>query len=281
MTKRKTILILVVCGLIAALVVQPLSQARSLNPTGKPPDPERQRNMTEEERESQIEKRRRQQRLELERLRNMTEQERKRELTKRRRQRDRQRELDRQRKQRELEKKSAERRQQKELLDGQRKVELEKRHKEWERKKEEAGGFMFAKCALGATEEQWKIIRTKLEKVKHLRERASSVVGARVTRSSGSRAGARANVPAFQWKRPWKDRAPGELTESQKLTKQLIALVERENTTPEAFRRKMDALRKARSKEAEIEGQLSDVHRELREILTTRQEAALVLMKWL
>jgi len=40
----------------------------------------------------------------------------------------------------------------------------------------------------------------------------------------------------------------------------------------------MDALRKSRTKEAELERQLSEAYRELREILTTRQEAALVLM---
>jgi len=44
------------------------------------------------------------------------------------------------------------------------------------------------------------------------------------------------------------------------------------------FRRKIAALRKARGKEAEIRKQLAEARRELREILTTRQEAILVLL---
>ena len=43
----------------------------------------------------------------------------------------------------------------------------------------------------------------------------------------------------------------------------------------------MDALRKARKEEAEIIKQRAEAQNELRELLTTRQEAALVLMNWL
>jgi hypothetical protein len=49
----------------------------------------------------------------------------------------------------------------------------------------------------------------------------------------------------------------------------------------EVFGRKVAALRKARSKEAEIQKQLAEARRELREGLTTRQEAVLVLLGWL
>jgi hypothetical protein len=230
--------------------------------------------MTKEEREKEFEKWREQLKLYSERLRNMTAEERKRELAKMRRQR----ELEFAQKTKKFKKKSAERRRQMEPIREQRKLEREQRRKEWEKKKEEAGGFIFEKFALGATEEQWKLIKAKLEKVRHLREQANSMVGVRLTSSSSGGAGARPNVPAFQWKRPWKDKAPGELAEAQRLAKELIALVKKKNTTPQAFRRKMDALRKSRTKEAELERQLSEAHRELREILTTRQEAALVLM---
>ena len=146
--------------------------------------------------------------------------------------------------------------------------------------------FLYEKSALGATEEQWKVIKAKLERVQHLRKQATSVVGLSLAGGSSDndtnlRARARPNVPTFQWKRPWKDKTPDELTEAQKLAKQLIALVERKNTTPGQFRRTMAALRKARREEAEIERNLAEAREELREGLTPRDEAALVLMKWL
>ena len=143
--------------------------------------------------------------------------------------------------------------------------------------------FLQEKGALGVTEEQWKLIKPKLEKVRQLREQADSKVGlglAGGSTDSGTRptSGARTPVPTWQWKDPWKDKAPAELTEAQKLTKQLIALVERQSVAPGTLKRTMDALRKARRDEAEIERQLAEARRELRELLTTRQEAALVLM---
>jgi hypothetical protein len=151
--------------------------------------------------------------------------------------------------------------------------------------------FFWQKAALGATEEQWKLIKPKLEKVRQLRaqgRQGGSMVGiflAGGSSSSGTRprAGARQNVPTWQWKRSWRDKAPGELTEAQKLTDQLIALVESKYTTQEQFRRTINALRKARREEAEgkTQLQLSEAREELRKVLTTRQEAALVLMRWL
>ena len=50
------------------------------------------------------------------------------------------------------------------------------------RKKE----FLREKYALGATEEQWKVIKAKLEKVRQLRYQARSTVGMGLTSSSSS-----------------------------------------------------------------------------------------------
>jgi len=62
-------------------------------------------------------------------------------------------------------------------------------------------------------------------------------------------------------------------------------LVDNKYTKAEEFKRKMDALRKSRSREEPEEKkkkeELSKAQQELREVLTTRQEAALVLKKWL
>ena len=304
MAKRRIILVSVVFFSLTVFTAQTLSQTRRPSPP-KPPDTERLWNMTEEERKKEFAKRREQWKLYLERsrkmaaeeaeewkresakrdeqlklhwerLRNMNEEEWKREHAKLRRQR----KLALERRGKESRKRSAERKRQREPIHEMRRFELEKSKKEWEKKNKEAGGFIYEKSALrafGATEEQWKLIRAKLEKVRQLREPASSTVGMFLAVGS-SDSGTSANVPAWQWKRPWKDKAPSELTEAQKLTKQLIALVERRNTTPQAFRRKMAALRKARSEETELKRQLSEARRELCEILTTRQEAALVLM---
>ena len=237
MTKRKIILVLAVCLSLTVFTVQTLPQTRSSNRILKPPD--------------------------LERLRNMTAEERKRELAKR----SRQRKLERAQKAKELAK-----------VGRGPLIDREQRRKEnQERSAERRKEFLREKSPLGATEEQWKLIKAKLEKVRHLREQTRSTVG--LFRAGGSSdSGTSANAPTWQWKRPWKDKAPSELTEAQRLAKELIALVERKNTTPEAFRRKMAALRKARSEQAEFKRQWSEARRELCEILTTHQEAALVLM---
>ncbi|HCO95189.1 MAG TPA: hypothetical protein DIU00_14765 [Phycisphaerales bacterium] len=145
--------------------------------------------------------------------------------------------------------------------------------------------FLREKYAVRATEEQWILIKAKLEKVRYLRGQAHSTVGMGLTSSSSSSTNSRGragrNLPTWQWDEPWKDKAPSEWTVAQKLAMELIKLVESENTTPEQSRRTMDALRMARRKEAEIIRQLSDTQKELRELLITRQEAALVLMNWL
>ncbi len=281
MTKRRIILVSVVFFSLTVFTVQTLSQARSSNRTIKPPDAERLRNMTEEERKREFAKRREQRELRFERLQNMTEEERKREFAKWRRQR--KLEIAQKKKER------AKRHRQRKLEHAQMAKEFakvgrgplidrEQKHKElqekWAKIRKE---FLTEKSLLGATEERWKLIKAKLEKVekvRQLREQARSTVRMSLTSSSGIR-----SVPTWQWQRPWKDKALSELTEAQRFTKQLIVLVERKNTTPQAFRRKMDALRKARSEQAQFKKQLADARRELCDILTTRQEAALVLMK--
>lgn len=253
MTKRRVVLTLVLCSLMALLAVQALSEARSSRAFAA----ERSRGISDAERKREIEKQRKETKLA------------------------------RERRKRELKKRSAERKRQdaekaKELAKEGRGQRLKRfREKAAERRKE----FLHQKSALGASEEQWKLIKAKLEKVRLLSKQANSAVGVSLARASASgtsrRTGAITNVPVWQWKDPWKGKTSDELTEAQRLAKQLVALVERKSTTPKAFRRKMVALRKARSEETELNRQLSEVRRELREILTIRQEAALVLMKWL
>ncbi|UCE46314.1 MAG: hypothetical protein JSW47_11905, partial [Phycisphaerales bacterium] len=263
----------IACLSIALLTVRTLSQTPRSSASGLL-DQERLRNMTEGEKEKEIQKWREQQKVDLERLKNMTEQEKKRYFEKRRRQR----ELERQRRRRESKKRRDEREREMAPLREQRKLELEQRRKEFKNEEQEVGGhqILVAKYALGASEEQWKLIQPKLEKVQQLRDLANSGIGAWVVSSSESGTGP--GKPAFQWKKPWKDRSPDELTEAQKLAQRLRTLLERKNTTPEAFKHYIAALREARRKEAELERPIAEARRELREILTTRQEAILVLL---
>ena len=226
MTKRRIILVSVVCFSLTVLTVQTLSQA---------PMPKHSRNMSEAERKREAAKRREQRKLEREQR----------------------------------------RKEHKKKLDEIRERQKE-RKESWEKAKEEAGGFIHEKYALRATEEQWKVIKPKLEKVRLLRDLERSTVNLGLTSSSGSQ-----SVPTWKWRISWKDKAPAELTEAQKLAQELVALVEKKNTSMEEFEKKMDALRVSRKKQENLNKQLAEARKELREVLTVRQEAALVLMKWL
>ena len=248
MSKRRVILVLVVCLSMMSLTDRTLPQNQSSNKNAYSSDTERQRNISDQEKKREFEKSRRQRKLEHERRR------------------------------KEQKKESIERGRQMKETREQRGLEIEKLHKEGQKANEEAGGFIFAKYALGATEEQWKLIQAKLEKVRQLREQANSVVGMSLSAGSSNNQ-TRPNLPTWKWKNPWKGKEHAELTEAQKLAKRLIALVENKGTTPEQFKRTMDALRKARREEVELEIQLSEARQELRQVLTTRQEAALVLMR--
>jgi hypothetical protein len=232
-----------VCGSIALFGVRTLSQTPGSSQTPKPFDAEQWQTMSEQEKKRDFEKRHRQ--LELERA----------------------------KKDKEVAKVGRG-----PLIDP--KQRRKKLHDEFVEMIKE---FLQEKAALEPTEEQWKLIKPKLEKLRQLREQANSKVGLGLAGGStdtGRRptSAARTPVPTWQWKDPWKGKASGELSEAQRIAKQLITLVERENVAPGTLKRTMEALRKARRNEAETEKQLAEARNELREVLTTRQEAALVLM---
>ncbi len=249
MAQRRIILVSVVFFSLTVLTVQTLPRTPSSNRILKPPDLERLRNMTKEERKKEIEKWREQQKLKLEQRR----------------------------------KESAKRRAERSPRP---KLELEQRRKEaQERLAKIKKEFLYEKYALRATEEQWKLIKSKLEKVRQLRDLERSTVGVFLISSSGSGTSSRdsrsRSVPTWKWRISWKDKAPAELTEAQKIANALMKLVDSKNTKAEEFRRKMDDLRESRRRQENLKKQLSEARQELREVLTTRQEAALVLMHWL
>lgn len=241
MPKRSIILLLVLCSSIALLTAHALPQTLSSNRSARTYDAASRRRMIDAQRRKEAAERRRQ--LEL------NEKEHAKEERKPR--------IDREQQIKEFQERVA-------------KVRKE---------------FLREKSALRVTEEQWNIIKAKLEEVRCFRDQARSTVGISMTSSSSSGtksdSSASRNVPTWQWKQPWKDKSPDEMTEAQKLAKELITLLENDNTTTEQFRCQMDALRKARKEEDQIEKKLSEAKKELRELLTPRQEAALVLMNWL
>jgi hypothetical protein len=154
---------------------------------------------------------------------------------------------------------------------------------------ERAEGFLHEKYALGVTKEQWKVIKPKLEKVQNLRSQAkiSMRAGWGPQRLPGS-TGPEYMDPKYlhewswRWFKPSESKGPDELTESERIIEELINLVKAKNTTVEEFKLEMDALRKIRNRQEDEKKkkkeELSKALQELREVLTTRQEAALVLM---
>jgi len=202
MTKRSVVLILVLCSLTALLTAHALPQTLNSNRSTRSNADAVRRRMIDAQRRKEAEKRRRQMEL-----------------------------------------------REKELAKGERKPRIDRAQQIKEFQEEVAKikkEFLYEKYALRTTEEQWNIIKAKLEEVRYFRDQARSTVGMGLTSSSSS--GTKSdnstsrNVPTWQWKQPWKDKSPDEMTEAQKLAKQLITLVENNNTTPEQFRRKMDAL---------------------------------------
>ena len=165
------------------------------------------------------------------------------------------------------------------------------------------------KQALRATERQWKVIKPRLDKVEYLSKQARVSItphSYRRSRSSGGNpnnagaggsAGSGANInektetskpnnrqpvtkieEGWKWSRPWESKALGELTEGERICEELLELLEDKNSRPEEIEQKMEALRKIRQ---EAKKQLAKAQQELREVLTFRQEATLVLMLFL
>ena len=119
----------------------------------------------------------------------------------------------------------------------------------------------------GATEEEWKVLQPRIEKVQQL-QRQSRGGGSRGFGGRGRRG------------RPGDDRrAEGtperEQPEVEKKTEALRNLLDDEASGAPAIKAALGALRKAREK-AQLE--LAAARKELREVVTMRQEARLVLM---
>ena len=149
--------------------------------------------------------------------------------------------------------------------------------------------------ALGANDEQWKVIEPRLKKVKHYREQAfigtkppfqsnfssfstgpgggqgfSGGFGGGFQFQAGG-SGQGAMIPNYTGRQDF----DGPVTDGEILCEEIQRLLYDPEATPEQISQKLDALRKAREKARK---QWVRAQQQLREVLDFRQQARLVLM---
>lgn len=123
------------------------------------------------------------------------------------------------------------------------------------------------KEALGATDEEWQVIGPRLEKVSTLQREAAAGGSMRAlfgVRGGRGGAGGQQRPDAPERERSAVEQAMGDLQQ----------VVDDESAAADQIKQKLTALREAREKAKQ---QLVKAQQELREVLTLRQEAQLVL----
>lgn len=134
---------------------------------------------------------------------------------------------------------------------------------------------------LGASEQEWKVLGPRVMKVQQLSRQVST--GGRGMFGFGGFGGRRGmQGPGGMGNRQGGDRpnrpdnAPErELSAVEKASEALMTTLENEAAKPEEIKSKLTALRAAREKAKQ---ELATAQKELREIVTVRQEAQLVIM---
>jgi hypothetical protein len=127
------------------------------------------------------------------------------------------------------------------------------------------------KQALGATDEEWKVLQPRIEKVQTL---------SRQTRGGGMGfmfSGRRSGGDNREGDKPQSDRPPSDRPQSEveKKVEGLQKVLENKDAKPEEIKASLAALREARAK-ARID--LEAAQKELREVITLRQEGQFVSM---
>jgi len=123
------------------------------------------------------------------------------------------------------------------------------------------------KTTLGATDEEWKVLAPRIEKVQGLSMQLRA--GGRMFGGRGAR-GDRPQGATAQ-----NDQPQREQSEVEKAATALREVLEKESATAEDIAKKLTALREAREK---VKQELAAAQEDLRKLLTARQEAQLVLM---
>ena len=118
----------------------------------------------------------------------------------------------------------------------------------------------FMKERMSATDDEWKVIQPKLEKVMSARRDTGGFGGGRGFGGRGPGGGDSENETP---------------TAAQQASRDLNTTLENKNATAEEIAAKLKALREARAKARES---LASAQKDLKEVLTQRQEAVLVEM---
>jgi hypothetical protein len=120
----------------------------------------------------------------------------------------------------------------------------------------------------GATEDEWKILQPRIEKVQQLQRQNRGGFGMMMGRFGRGRG------PGGDDRR--REGAPErEQSEVEKKTEALQSLLEDENSSASSIKAALEALRQARAK---AQQELATARKELREVCSMKQEARLVLM---
>lgn len=119
---------------------------------------------------------------------------------------------------------------------------------------------------LGATDEEWTVIKPRLSKVMEL-HRTSSGMSGMMRGMYGGRRG-RGNRPDFMGEESAVDKAASELQDT----------LEKDSPTTAEIKAKLTALRGAKEK---AKAELAEAQKSLREVLSLKQEAQLVMMAML
>lgn len=144
------------------------------------------------------------------------------------------------------------------------------------------------KQALGVDEARWKIIRPKIEHVKACRQRATESLGAPFSSSFVSSSSPQGGGfgSGFQYQfggsgnmssggSSFQNQLDRRQSETQRYCQELQGLLDNPNSSSAAIKQKMLDLQRAR---ARARKQLAQAQKELREVLTFRQQARLCLM---
>ncbi len=128
---------------------------------------------------------------------------------------------------------------------------------------------------LGVSDAEWTILGPRLMKVMNLNRQVSAGPGGMFRMGVGRRGGPQGAQAGPGARGPRGPFGQGEPTEVDKASDALQTTLENTAATPEEIKAKLTALRAAKEK---AKAELATAQKELREVLSLRQEAQLVLM---